>query len=52
MILCSLDFAVHIVVNAVYVEDADGGVFFAEILVWPDQDVFIVRVWSFIVRSS
>jgi len=47
-----LDFVVKIVVNAVSVEDADGGVVFTEIFVWPNQDIFIVRVWSFIIWSS
>jgi len=38
--------------NAVGVKDADGGVVFAEIFVWPNQDIFIVWVWSFVVWSS
>jgi len=39
-------------VNAVDVKDADGSVVFAEIFIWPYQDIFVVRVWPFIVGLS
>jgi len=52
LILFSLDFAVHIVMNTIHVEYADGGMFFAEVFVWPDQVIFIVWVWLFIVGLS
>jgi len=38
--------------NAIDVKDVDGCVVFAEVFVWPNQDIFIVWVWSFVVRSS
>jgi len=37
--------------NAVDIEYMDGSVVFAEIFIWPDQDVFIVQVWPFIIGS-
>jgi len=39
-------------VNAVDVENVDGGVVFTEIFIWPYQDIFIVQVGPFVVRSS
>jgi len=38
--------------NAIDVENADGGVVFATIFVWPYQNIFVVWVWPFVVGSS
>jgi len=45
-------FLVQLVFNAIPIEDADCGMFIAEVFVWPDCNIFIIWVAAIIVVFS